>query len=438
MTASDRAGVGDFLEFTVAPGMRLFIAPTVHFKRTRINLFVHDQLDPERVALGALLPFIQKRGTVNHPTGEDLEKAAASLYDATLSGGVHKIGDRQVLSYSLDMPGDRFLPKPALKSGLDLFSEMIYEPVREGEGFVRDFVEQEKRFQVGRVGSLVNDKIRYAFFRAMEEMFKGEPFSEYELGSVKQIEKANPTTLMGHHNELLTSRPIDIYVVGDVDPDTVKKHIEETLVRRHASGTTDQTEGMIGIPPTDVRLGEGEVRSVTQKENMNQGWLVIGMRSDVRRSDHDRYGLLFLNGLLGGFAHSKLFVNVREKASLAYSAFSFYDSNKGILSAVAGIDVRKKDKALDIMHKQIEDVAAGNFTDEDLEATRRALLMQYRVRRDSTGGLILHHLGGLTENCPETIDDVLSKVEKVSRKDIMSAAERIRTDIVFFLEGTQE
>src|SRR5690554_3912475 len=104
MAITDTRESGTFTQFDLAQGMRLFVAPTAKFKRTKVNVFVHDQLDVDRVSLGGLLPYIQKRGTQNHPSGLALERAAGELYDASLSGAVHKIGDRQVLAYELDLP----------------------------------------------------------------------------------------------------------------------------------------------------------------------------------------------------------------------------------------------------------------------------------------------------------------------------------------------
>lgn len=420
---------GTFHEYQLAPGFRLFVSPTSKFKRTQISLFVHDRLDPARVSLGGLLPYVQKRGSKGHPTGQALERAAAQLYDASLSGGVHKIGDRQLLSFNLDIADDGFVGEPILERGMRLLAEMIYDPVQVDQGFEPNYVEQEKRFQIGRVKSLVNDKRRYAQFRCIEEMFRGEPFAQYELGSEEGIEKATPQSLLAHHGELLATRPIDVYVVGEVDVDKVKALVAETLVkeRRHIEQ----------LAPTVVQSGRGETRTVTQEEAMNQGWLVIGLRSDIGRCDPDRYGLLFFNGILGGFLHSKLFVNVREKASLAYVAHSFYDSNKGIIICVAGIDVAKVDQATEIMKVQIDDTAAGRFTDEELEATRKGFLSDYRMRLDSTNARIMQHVGGMAEGCPESVEEVVRKVEGVGRDEIQRAAERVRTDMIYFLKGVK-
>lgn len=422
-----KAETSAFQEYEVAKGVRLLVAPTTKFKRTRVTVVVHDRLDPQKTSLGALLPFVQKRGTKSHPTGLALERAAGALYDAELSGAVHKVGDRQLLSYSLDVLTDRLAGEPVFEKGLQLLQEVVYHPAEGEGGLVSDYVEQEKRFQVGRLRSLVNNKPSYARHRCIEEMFRGEPFAEHELGTEDGIAAADPALLKSRHRELLSAHPIDVYVVGDVEVDRVRDLVQQAFGAERGE--------VVQLGPSKVDRGEGAERSVTDEEQMNQGWLVLGLKSDIDRCHPNRYGLLFFNGILGGFVHSKLFVNVREKASLAYAAASSLNANKGILLALAGIDVKKYDQALEIMKRQIEDTVKGAYTDEELEATRRALLTQYRMRLDSADARILFHAGGTVEGCPETIEESLAAIERVGRADIAAAGERLRLDTVYFLKG---
>ncbi len=58
----------------------------------------------------------------------------------------------------------------------------------------------------------------------------------------------------------------------------------------------------------------------------------------------------------GSSANSKLFQNVREKASLAYTVRSSYLKHKGVLLISAGIELDKYKKALDLIKIQVEDM----------------------------------------------------------------------------------
>ena len=49
------------------------------------------------------------------------------------------------------------------------------------------------------------------------------------------------------------------------------------------------------------------------KQELKQSKLHIGYRTFITYKDEDYFALQLFNGLFGGFSHSKLFVNVREK-----------------------------------------------------------------------------------------------------------------------------
>ena len=88
---------------------------------------------------------------------------------------------------------------------------------------------------------------------------------------------------------------------------------------------------------------------------VTQGKLIIGMDLDVDNEDL-RYDIMIYNSIFGGSANSKLFQNVREKASLAYTASSSYYRFKNNIFINCGIEIQNYDKALEIIRKQIEDM----------------------------------------------------------------------------------
>ena len=72
--------------------------------------------------------------------------------------------------------------------------------------------------------------------------------------------------------------------------------------------------------------------------------------------------MLVYSSILGGGPHSKLFINVREKASLAYYAFARLEKFKGLMFVSAGIDVDKDEQTLDIIMEQLNAMTKGDIT----------------------------------------------------------------------------
>ncbi|MGI6081264.1 MAG: EF-P 5-aminopentanol modification-associated protein YfmF [Limnochordia bacterium] len=415
-----------FQQISLGPEVRLFVHAVPTFKRTSAAVFFHNELSPENVAAMGILPRVLRRGNTLWPTAMALERELASLYGAHLGTGVQKRGDRQISWFLLNLPGDRYVGTPILSQGLRLLREVILSPVIENGGLAGEYVEQEKQLQVGRIRSLINVKARWAILRCIEEMYGDEPFRLHELGTEEQVRELTPQILLRNHTRQIREAPIDIYIVGDVERDELKKVV---------GGFSLPTRAPKALPRTVVLPGRAQVRTVVDEEVMGQGWLVLGFRTDITYSDAERCAMYFLNGVLGGFVHSKLFVNVREKASLAYQASSGYNANKGYVLAYAGIDPKNYDQALEIMLKQVDAIRQGDISDDEMNATRSRLIAQALLTQDNPLAQMITHLSGSMEGVKETTEELIVRLKRVTKKDIVDVAERVHLDTVYFLKG---
>ena len=76
------------------------------------------------------------------------------------------------------------------------------------------------------------------------------------------------------------------------------------------------------VLPREAQQKIEDEKEIIEKLDVKQGKLNIGFRTNIFYGDSEYFALQLFNGLFGGFSHSKLFINVREKASLAYYASS--------------------------------------------------------------------------------------------------------------------
>jgi predicted Zn-dependent peptidase len=172
--------------------------------------------------------------------------------------------------------------------------------------------------------------------------------------------------------------------------------------------------------------------------DVHQGHLVIGYRTAASFGDPDWPALLFANGVLGGFTHSKLFQNVRERASLAYFVYSNLEQTKGVLWISAGIDFADADRTLDIVGRQLEDMRSGHISEEEMENTRKALLREIAVMSDDLGSEVDFELLNLVNACRRTPSQLARDIAAVTRDDVVRASHGIALDTVYFLRGDGE
>lgn len=163
----------------------------------------------------------------------------------------------------------------------------------------------------------------------------------------------------------------------------------------------------------------------------------MGYRTGVTLASPDYPALLFANGVFGGYTHSKLFQNVRERASLAYFASSGIEQTKGLMWVNAGIDFGAFDTAVGIIEEQLYDVQRGAITESEMENTRRGLIRDIEMMRDQPSSLMDLALAGIVNSCPITAENLKQRISQVSVEDVVKVARGIQLDTVYFLRNEE-
>jgi predicted Zn-dependent peptidase len=178
-------------------------------------------------------------------------------------------------------------------------------------------------------------------------MCANEPFGLYEYGTIEGIEAIQNQELYNHYKKILQESRIDIFITGKCDENYVKQYII-----KHAKFTPRNINTII----SKVSSQKGDINKVVDRFDVNQGKLCLGFKTGISPESEEYYSLMMFSGILGGGPHSKLFQNVREKASLAYYAYSRLEKFKGIVMIGSGIEIENYDKAYEIIIDQIEDI----------------------------------------------------------------------------------
>ncbi len=422
-------GLNSLHSKTLSGNINAHLFPTNKFKTVLVAVFIQQALEKDLAARTALLPAVLERGTTRHPTFMDLKRELEMLYGTSLGSDVLKKGERQVISFSLETVNERYAPEEQLfKKALSILRSVMTDPVLDDGSFKAEYVEQEKDQLSKEIQNLMNDKVSYALERCIQEMCKEERYGVYKYGDIESLGYTEPLQLYSYYRNMLKKYPVDIFVVGDMAPEDVFGLLEETLV-------FPRPVESVSLPPIEKGILPEEPRHRLEELPVNQGKLTLGYRVNTVYRDADYPAMLFYNGILGGFPHSKLFQNVREKASLAYYAFSRLDKLKGIQLIGSGIEVENYQKALDIIQEQVELIKQGKITHDEMENTRRGLINQLKVVADSPFNLVNYFLDTLIGQRPESVEELIGTIERVQVSDVVDAAQKVRLDTIYFLRS---
>lgn len=413
-------------------GIRIYVLPTNRFKTFAISLYAGSPLAEETVTTTALTPFVLRRGTVSYPETRAFREQLEQLYGAGFGFDVYKRGDYQIVHFRMDTINDSFVksPESLLRSSFAFLGEAFTQPVLENGAFRKSYVQTERDTVRKKLESIVNDKIRYAAERCIEVMCKNEPYRLHPLGERKDLDGITPEGLYESYQNWLNESVLDLYVVGDTSLDEVKKLVEEHF-KLNRTASKDYV-------PSSTRTAASGTQTVVEKLDINQGKLNMGLRSTITYGDDEYAAALLYNGILGGYPHSKLFVNVREKESLAYYASSRYDGHKGIATIQSGIEVQNFEKAVQIIQQQLDDMAKGAITDIEMTQTKAMIRNVIKEMQDSAFEMIAYDFNRMLSGRERTPDELLQQVEGITVDDVKQAASAFSLDTIYFLKGQKE
>ena len=418
-------------EIEISNGVILHILKTDRFKTNYIVINILSKLDRTTITKNALLPLVLRRGSQRFKTMKDISVKLEDMYGASLDANTEKVGNYSTIQFMMDMISDEYtLDKTdILKDGIGLIDEILLNPLIENGHFKKEYVDQEKDALKELINSKINDKGTYAADRTVEEMYSGSPYGIYKLGYVEDLDSINEENLYEYYKVLLQTTEIHIYVSGNVNEEYIEKLFRNDfdIIDRHAfvvQGTIDKEE-------------LGNDKEVIERQNVTQGKLVLGYEFKSSNLVEDFYKMSLYSAVLGGTASSKLFNNVREKKSLAYTIRSQYIKHKGALFVSAGIEIDKFEIAKESILKEIEDMSKGNITDDELNDAKVNLITAFRTFNDSQSALIAWLIGQRILGASEDVDTVIDRLQKVSKDEVIEAANRLMPRITYFLTSEQ-
>ena len=414
----------------VKKGITVHNIVTDKFKTNLYAVFLAIPLSKEDVTKNALITAVLRRGTENIKTQEEISKKLEEMYGASFDCGVEKTGDNQVLKFYLEALNEKFLPEKEelTKRCIEILFDIILNPLVENNGFKTEYVEGEKQKIKEIIESKIDNKRAYAFERCIEEMFKNAPYGIYKYGYVEDLEKITPQDLYTHYKKLISECKMDIFVSGEID-NRINEIIEgnaeiQKLNDRDAKYCTNKE--------ISANKEKKQEKIVEEHMQVEQGNLVIGLDINCQKPN-GKYIASVYNAILGGGANSKLFQNVREKNSLAYTAGSTFRRQKNVIFIRCGIEIDKYEKALSTIKEQITDMADGNFTEEDINNSKNLIISSIKSISAEQDAEITYYYGQELSDKFNTLDEYIKNIEAVTREDITELAKEIWIDTIYFL-----
>ena len=413
-------------------GITIHKINTNKFKTNLFSIFLTTKLNRENVTKNALLTAILRRGTANLTTQELINKKLEELYGASFDCGVDKTGDNHVLKFYLECINNEFLPieENLSKEALEILLDIVFNPYIENNGFKEEYLKVEKENLKQIIEGKIDNKSKYAYDRCVEEMYKNEPYGVYKYGYVEDLDKIDSYNLYEYYKELIKKVKIDIFVSGDFEDNNIIEEINNNVYINQLSER--EAEYVVnGLNDKKEKIENPNI--VNESMDVTQGKLVIGM-DVLDNSKENRYVTTVYNTILGGSANSKMFQNVREKASLAYSAGSVYLKQKDNIFIKCGIEICNYEKAVALIKEQLKQMEQGDFSEEDINNAKNVIEASVLSIPESQDSEINFYFSQELSNENITMKEFVEKVSMVNKEQIMNIAKKMQINTIYFLK----
>ena len=364
----------------IIKGVHLHFIQSEKFKTNKIKVRFSAPMSEKTIAGRVLTSSMLETSNALYPTSQAFREKLANLYGANYSTSLSRRGLVHYLDINLSFVRDQFLSRKNMLADeiLDFLKASLFFPLSNGQAFDTKTFEIEKRNVLTDLEAEIENHFYHAH-RELNNLFYDLPEMRIpRVATIELVEKETAETSFAAFQQMLNQDQIDFFFIGDFNEIAVREKIQEfQFSEREQPLQLSYQQNYSNI-----------TREKLEQRDVHQSIVELAYHFSSQYGDRSHLPLIVLNGLLGGFAHSKLFVNVREKESLAYTISSHFDIFSGLMRIYAGIDRANRTKTIALINRQILDLKRGHFTDEELEQTKNMLKNSILLAQDRQNTLI--------------------------------------------------
>lgn len=397
--------------------------PSTKYKTFTIGIYFLSPFEETELSHKSILSNYLTKYNEFHQTEKELSSYLKKLYGMDLYCGYGRTGLVTSMNFMVNSINDKFLKEDInlLEKAVELLNDTLNHPY-----FDEKLLELEKKLLIEDINRLNDNKYQYATKRFIEEMMPNEKCHFSSIGTVKQVEEITLESLKKAFEKMKLNQKL-IYIIGDFEEDTIKKAFGKLEIGK----TNFEKLDFIDYETKNFN----DVNEVIEEQDNRQSIVLMGYRSEIRVVDQLYDAMSILSGMLGGYFHSTLFQEIREKRSLAYSVNCDYNPKKGNFAIYAGISAEKYQEFKEVVNKIINDYQNGLLDDEVLDLTKKAIINSiYKSADQQSYGLqyLLNDLAGIKTR---SIEEKVESINNISKESIIDAAKCLKLDTIFLLKG---
>lgn len=393
----------EYTTYTLPNGLRMIHMPAqspVAYCGYAVNAGARDE-EPQEHGLAHFVEHMIFKGTEHHKANYILNRIES------VGGELNAYTTKEeTFVYSIFMK-EHFL------RAFDLLTDLAFY-----SSFPEIEIEKEKDVILDEISSYEDSPSELIFDDFENLLYKEHALGHNILGEEETLERFSTTTGKSFMNRYYTPGNMVFFSMGDIPFNKIVKWAESLFSTLPAHSSPQKRKA-----PT-----LSSASSLTMSKETHQAHVMIGSHA-FSMFDEKRIPMFLLNNIIGGPGmNNRLNVSLREHNGLVYSVESNITSytDTGLFSIYFGTDPKNKEKAIRLVHREIEKLHETKLTEKQLTAAKKQALGQLGVSIDNREGLFLN-MGKsfLHYNFFASMEEVFNQINDITAEGILDIAQTV-------------
>lgn len=398
------------------------IIKTDKFKQVAGRLYFKSPVSKSTITNRMMLRNMLMESCKKYDTSEKLYIKSLECYDASLYASSSRVGNYHITSFTFSTLIDKYTKDGNLKDVIDLFCEIIFNPLVSNSAFDQDTFDLIYETKKSALEKIKEDSGSYIERQVLKNLDKNKAYTY--MSDLKYLNKITSKSLYDDYLDMINNSSVSLVLSGDIDFDNPIIDIITSKVKKNKK--------------FDVKLlidndNEKEENKVITEDFFGTQNIINYVLYLKNLTDFERnYVAPLYRIILGGGVSSRLFSIIREENKLAYYSFARYEKDDSLMYIIMGIEKENFDKAYKLTNKIIGEMK--NLSEEEVEHAKKSYITLYEESQDKITNII----GSYNKlNLFDIKDDneLIENINKVTKEDIEKFASKVYPHICYFLKG---
>jgi len=340
-----------------------------------------------------------------HRGSSKFSKDEIAIKSEILGAEISGYSGRNSIGLKLVSPSDH------LNELLPIFSDILTSPL-----FNENEFNIAKRDSLAYVDRMKKNSAAVASDKFHGLLFGNHPYSLNQYGTESSLNNISVEDVKDIHKKFFKTTNTILSAVGNFNKDELIEQLENNIALNNSTDIPQIDNNIVQI---SENLEEHFKIGDKQQSHIFVGTYAPSLNSKLR------FSFNLINTVLSGMG-GRLFIELRDKKSLAYSVTSFYTPtiNVGYFGAYIGCSPAKKDESIEAIKFEINKLIKEGITKEELDRAKNYLIGKNDIsmQRNSSvnSRILLSYLYGLDINEPFNF---MNQIENVDMNSINESIE---------------